>query len=524
MIQQFLKSKNRKKSNRGGKKSPQKKSDDKKDILQTTIFNNLYYPSNRVHCDACEKDISKQVKIYCPGSQSDICMNCFADGVEFNNHKIDEDYHVINKLNYPLLADDWTCEEELLLFEGLERFGFGNWQDIADHIGTDKTKEEVEKHYEESHLDASTKSFYPQEKAQFLTKRDEKTLELHITKSGKNSNQMQEEKAGRKKSARSLEKNAQPPGIQQSSISTSNARALTTPNQGNLQTNQQNTANHAQNGNAQDIVGYMPLRGDFDIEYDNDAELLLAEMEFNDDDKETELKMKYKLLEIYNARLDERIKRKKFVIERGLLDLKKQNNLDKERTKEEKEIYNMMKVFSRFSKPEEHERLVQGIIKEKQIRQRIEELKTYRKLGLKTFEDVENYLNQKRKNDENFNKRQKSNEKMLQEKSSAASSQGNRQTSRRTRSLNMFVENKDHVTDKKKQLPPNVTEQEIELCDKLNISPYEYLVMKEVLVRQAIQEGFIKIEYAQHKLKLDKDRVTGIFDFLVAHKYILEKK
>ena len=66
----------------------------------------------------------------------------------------------------------------------------------------------------------------------------------------------------------------------------------------------------------------MPLRGDFDIEYDNDAELLLAEMEFNDDDKESELKMKYKLLEIYNARLDEIIKRKKFVIERGLLDLK----------------------------------------------------------------------------------------------------------------------------------------------------------------------------------------------------------
>jgi len=25
----------------------------------------------------------------------------------------------------------------------------------------------------------------------------------------------------------------------------------------------------------------MPLRGDFDVEFDNDAELLLAEMEFN---------------------------------------------------------------------------------------------------------------------------------------------------------------------------------------------------------------------------------------------------
>jgi transcriptional adapter 2-alpha len=30
-----------------------------------------------------------------------------------------------------------------------------------------------------------------------------------------------------------------------------------------------------------DVLGYMPLREDFDVEYDNDAELFLAEMEFN---------------------------------------------------------------------------------------------------------------------------------------------------------------------------------------------------------------------------------------------------
>lgn len=67
----------------------------------------------------------------------------------------------------------------------------------------------------------------------------------------------------------------------------------------------------------------MPKRGDFDIEFDNDAELLLAEMEFNDDDKPYEIEMKLKVLDIYNIRLDERIKRKKFVIERDLLNLKK---------------------------------------------------------------------------------------------------------------------------------------------------------------------------------------------------------
>lgn len=46
-------------------------------------------------------------------------------------------------------------------------------------------------------------------------------------------------------------------------------------------------------------------------------------MEFNDDDKPYEIEMKMKVLDIYNQRLDERIKRKKFVIERDLLNLKK---------------------------------------------------------------------------------------------------------------------------------------------------------------------------------------------------------
>ena len=69
----------------------------------------------------------------------------------------------------------------------------------------------------------------------------------------------------------------------------------------------------------------MPLRADFDIEYDNDAELFLAEMEFTEEDSEQEISMKKKILEIYNKRLDERLKRKKFVIEREILDLRRQN-------------------------------------------------------------------------------------------------------------------------------------------------------------------------------------------------------
>jgi len=84
--------------------------------------------------------------------------------------------------------------------------------------------------------------------------------------------------------------------------------------------------------------------------------------------------MKFRLIDIYNHKLTERIRRKEFVISRKLLDVKEQTRLEK-RTKEEKEIHNMMKVFARFSTPEDHDKLVQGIIKEKQIRQRLEDLK-----------------------------------------------------------------------------------------------------------------------------------------------------
>ncbi len=129
-----------------------------------------------------------------------------------------------------------------------------------------------------------------------------------------------------------------------------------------------------------------------------------------DDDKPDEIQLKQKILEIYNSRLDERIKRKEFVISRDMLDFKKQNMLDRARTKEEKDINNILKIFARFNSKEEHEELVQGIYKEKMLKQRIEELRFYKKIGLKTFEEVENYLGDKRKKDEAYQKKSKQNE------------------------------------------------------------------------------------------------------------------
>lgn len=142
----------------------------------------------------------------------------------------------------------------------------------------------------------------------------------------------------------------------------------------------------------QDVLGYQPKRGDFDQEYDMDAELLLADMEFNDDDTPDNIKLKENVIELYTARLDERIRRKKFVIDRGLLDLKNVQRTERKYTKEEREIVNKCKIFARFHTKEEHERFVNGLLKERLIRQAIEQLNYFRAKGLTSLDQIEKFI------------------------------------------------------------------------------------------------------------------------------------
>jgi transcriptional adapter 2-alpha len=73
---------------------------------------------------------------------------------------------------------------------------------------------------------------------------------------------------------------------------------------------------------------------------------------------------------------------------------------------------------------------------------------------------------------------------------------------------------------------------ELDLCERVGIQPIEFIAIKEVLIRESVREGFLKKEQAENIIKLgkwkkiylkDKDRLSGVFDFLVLHNYILEK-
>uniref|UniRef100_A0A7S3N3C4 Transcriptional adapter 2-alpha/beta-like domain-containing protein n=1 Tax=Strombidium inclinatum TaxID=197538 RepID=A0A7S3N3C4_9SPIT len=128
-----------------------------------------------------------------------------------------------------------------------------------------------------------------------------------------------------------------------------------------------------------------------------DAELLLADMEFFEEDTEENIKLKNSVIELYNARLDERIRRKKFVIERGLLDLKRQQRYERKRTKEERDIINSMKIFARFNTEEDHQKIVNNLIKERMLREVIEQLKYFRSKGLTSLDQIEKFIDSQRK-------------------------------------------------------------------------------------------------------------------------------
>lgn len=387
----------RKKSSSHG--TPSKEKEKSRAEIKSLQYQNIEIPSKPIFCELCETDVSKHTKVLDSEARLFLCLKCFGDGREDFKRRKTSKYFIINKTNFPLISKEWTAEEELLLLEALEKYGFGNWEEISKHIET-KTKEECEEHYEDEFISRVRGDKTGLESLKTLTVKDLATGAIVSTVkpiSSKKRKTLPEETQHEKNSN----------GLARSSLTLGSSLS-----QEDQFKKRENTKEKQALGteSINEIVGFMPLRGDFDCEYDNDAELLLAEMEFAEDDSPEEIELKYRILEIYNKRLDQRIKRKQFVIQHGLLNIRKQTTLDRLRSKEEKEIYNSLKPFARFSTPEDHEKLISGLIRERELRKRIDELSFYKKQGLKTFQDIENYLNEKKKKDESFLKKQKSSE------------------------------------------------------------------------------------------------------------------
>jgi transcriptional adapter 2-alpha len=314
-----------------------------------------------------------------------------------------------------------------------------------------------------------------------------------------------------------------------------------------------------------DLPGFLPLRGDYDYEYENDAERMLSEMEFTHDEHPSEKALKLQIIGIYNHKLKERVRRKDFVQERGLIDLKSQQQLDRRRTKEDRDVVGKLRVFARFHSKEEHEALVEGVLKARRLRQQIELYRTYRHMGIRTMEQARVYENTKRIRERDLKARKhkesapylfQTSQSYQSNSQSNASQEDDGKLSGRRRGRDGSLEASGATGARKStrgslggpsakaeeeatgeggamgrgglgqmvEDPANIAKSpggeilsdlELHLCASVPMMPLHYLAAKDAIIREAYRNGQLTSEGVHRILKVDADRGEKIFDFFV---------
>ncbi|KAG7119669.1 Transcriptional adapter 2 like protein [Verticillium longisporum] len=324
----------------------------------------------KYHCDVCSVDITSTVRIRCAHSACpdyDLCVSCFSQGSSSGNHKPDtHPFRVIEQNSFPIFDADWGADEEQLMLEGAETYGLGSWADIADHIGGFRNKDEVRDHYLKIYVDSPA---FP------LPKRcSPHDMEL--------ANEISREDFQAKKKAR----------IEERKEAAKNAPAL-----------QPKTKPTASVPSCHEIQGYMPGRLEFETEYANEAEEAVQLMQFDPGDGinertgqiEPEMDLKLTVMDIYNARLTQRVNRNKVIFEHNLLEYRENNKQEKKKSKEERDLLTKAKPFARIMNHDDFEELNIGLMDELNLRQAIGQLQDWRNMGIGDLRSGEKYEQEK---------------------------------------------------------------------------------------------------------------------------------
>jgi len=316
-----------------------------------------------------------------------------------------------------------------------------------------------------------------------------------------------------------------------------------------------------------DLAGFMPRRGDFDIEWDNDAEKLLQDMEFLPDDTDDDRALKIRVLAIYNSRLDTREQRKNFCIDRGLLDYRKKHRDQNKLPADERDLKNRMRLFARFQSPEEHEELVQDLLKAKRLRKEIARLQMHRRMGFTSVADAERFeLDRNRREvhrlvcEQKAKKEKKDLAKELGTNSALSAAEVNaayvkqyKQNDRNKRNSfegDMDVdasmdgtsspngdkgineetpnyatcENISPVEDAKPKFDVRkcpgyeiLTKKELELCQHLELQPKLYTEAKTTLIHESLKKGLLDEDNTNRRsiFKIDVEKRADVFDFIL---------
>ncbi|EEB14911.1 transcriptional adapter, putative [Pediculus humanus corporis] len=422
----------------------------------------------KFNCTYCQEDING-LRVKCVDcSEFELCLQCFSAGAEIGPHKNDHAYQLVNSEAVGLTfgKSQWTAREELHLLDAIELYGFGNWEDISKHIET-RSSEEAKDEYINRYLDG-------------------------------------------------------------------NIGRLTWPTAANLRPNLSDTSNYDKGPLSPSLssrllpldvtperaaqLGYMPLRDDFEREYDNDAESLVSSLfisETEDEDLDVALKLVH--VDMYIHRLRERARRKRVGRDYQLVSnffnsgSKKDKCFNKKKlTKEEKEFHDGMRAFCQFHTAQEHEQFLQNMQREQELKIRLTELFRYRRNGLTRHEECAHFEQELYYQQELYKEKQNSLDSSglnqidqpqittllrSKEKSEEHALYSIARKSILKNLGSQFRINGNANNDGNPSEEVNNTSQvlltvsEIQLCNLLDVSPSEYLTLKGVLIKDSSETG-----------------------------------
>jgi len=236
-------------------------------------------------------------------------------------------------------------------------YGLGSWADISDHIGGGREKDEVRDHYLNTYI-FSSKFPLP---------------ELVDPEDTGGFDEIPRDEFQARKKRRIEEKK------------TKAANLLTLPPK------KKPTASVPA---CHEVQGYMPGRVEFEVEHENEAETTVKDMFFDPGDGmnhstgvlEPEIELKLTVMDTYNHRLTLRAERKKVIFEHNLLEYRKNQALEKKRSKDEKDLLNKAKPFARIMNREDFIEFVDDLQKELSLKQAISTLQEWRRSGMVALE------------------------------------------------------------------------------------------------------------------------------------------
>ncbi|KAL9102647.1 MAG: hypothetical protein Q9163_002233 [Psora crenata] len=495
-------------------------------------------------CDVCSKDITATVRIRCNVcAEYDLCVPCFKDGLTSQNHNpAEHPFLVIEQHSIPIYDRDWGADEELCLLEGAEVYGVGSWADIADHIGGYRTKDEVRDHYIKTYIDSPN---FPLPVN--ADPRDTKMAEEIPRET------FQARKKRRIEERKEEAKTAPPATPKQKPTASVPA--------------------------CHEVQGYMPGRLEFEVEFANEAEEAVQHMQFEPGEGinlrtgelEPEMEFKMVVMDIYNSRLTARADRKKVIFEHGLLDYKKNTNIEKKKTKEEKALFDKAKPFARMMNHQDFTDFAQSLNEEHNLRQAIAQLQDWRHMRISNMKEGEKYEQEKQARlarppptgvfdrQAGVRTEKKSEQKVIPDlcveftaselperlrplppaTAEWTTSQLSRHGTNGQQKVPLMDGNANaapafgHVKSKYNVTPlPGVarvdlksenatdlhllTKEEAELCSVLGLMPKPYLVMKEGVISEAMKNGGgLKRKSVKEMCKIDPSKSTRLFDFFV---------